>query len=95
MAFPIGKGRNEQGTFQQITFIFTTRNTYTGKAMKTIIHVCKETKALQPTTSSDQFTALTQFYLWTRHHQQSLKRKEKATLKRRGWQTGSVDLYVA
>ena len=27
------------------------------------MHACKETKALQPTTSSDQFTALTQFYL--------------------------------
>ena len=37
MAFSIGKGRNEQGTFQQSTFIII--NTYAGKAL---MHVYRQ-----------------------------------------------------
>ena len=70
MAFPIGKGRNERGTFQQSTFILN--YTY---VQPTIMHVYKETKAitgrgqrheqgkaLRPNISNNQLTALTQFY---------------------------------
>ena len=75
MAFSMGKGRNEQGTIQQSTFI---DNTY---VQPTIMQYTGEKqKQYNRLQARINLHALTQFYLRTRRHQHSLKRKERATL---------------
>ena len=81
MAFPIGKGRNDQGTFQQSTFIINyTQHVYRQQ---------KQGKALRPTITNN-VQSLKQVYFSDSAPQHSFKSpKEKTPSQTRGsgWTT--------
>ena len=102
MAFSKGKGRNEQGTFQQSTFIHITRMysqgsetimQHTGKkALTGREQRHKQGKALRPNIVIIS-QALNRFYLSGHGATRFTQKKGKGHSHRREWQTGSVDLY--
>ena len=90
MALSKGKGCNEQGTFEQSTFIFTTRmqgkamkHNHTGKkAITGREQRHKQGKALQPNIAIMHSYLLS--FTWQTAPQQSYKSKEMATPKDEG-----------
>ena len=96
-----GKGRNERGTFNQAHLLIT-------KRMQAMMQSCRyytsdelvgrgQRHEQGKSTTTDYYLLCTVTYsvftYQTRRHNIHSKEQDKATLKRRERQTGSVDLY--